>query len=59
MAKQAWWAEDDVLVVKVDESGDPQKLRTRLKFIHDTGVNWDEQKKFIYPALQRPAGLPS
>lgn len=39
--------------------GDPQKLRTRLKFIHDTGVNWDEQKKFIYPSLQRPAGFPA
>ena len=38
--------------------GDPQKLRTRLKFVHDTGVNWDEQKKFIYPALERPAGFP-
>ena len=38
--------------------GDPQKLRTRLKFIHDTGVNWDEQKKFIYPSLERPVGFP-
>ena len=40
-------------------AGNPQKLRTRLKFIHDTGVNWDEQKKFIYPSLERPAGFPA
>jgi hypothetical protein len=38
--------------------GDPQKLLARLKFIHATGVNWDEQKKFIYPSLERPAGFP-
>lgn len=38
--------------------GDPDKLRSRLKFFHDTGINWDEQKKFIYPSLERPKNFP-
>jgi len=38
--------------------GDPDKLKNRLKFFHDTGVNWDEQKKVIYPGLERPKNFP-
>ncbi|WP_268796886.1 hypothetical protein [Pseudomonas huanghezhanensis] len=38
--------------------GDPEKLLARLKFFHETGVNWDEEKKFIYPSLSRPSGFP-
>jgi len=61
--KQHLDVEEDLALIQSHEfcgmAGDPQKLRTRLKFIHDTGVNWDEQKKFIYPALERPAGFPT
>lgn len=38
--------------------GEPDKLKNRLKFFHETGVNWDEQKKFIYPSLERPKNFP-
>ncbi|HDS0959236.1 hypothetical protein PshuTeo2_31910 [Pseudomonas hunanensis] len=38
--------------------GEPDKLKNRLKFFHDAGVNWDEQKKFIYPSLERPENFP-
>ncbi|MBI6748123.1 hypothetical protein YA0079_23195 [Pseudomonas syringae] len=38
--------------------GDSKKLLDRLKFFKDTGINWDEQKKFIYPSIERPTGFP-
>ncbi|MNP68417.1 hypothetical protein D3C76_1643680 [compost metagenome] len=38
--------------------GEPDKLKDRLKFFHDAGINWDEQKKFIYPSLERPKNFP-
>ncbi|QEI08724.1 hypothetical protein FXN63_24910 [Pigmentiphaga aceris] len=55
--------EDDLALIQSHDFcgmvGDPKKLLNRLRFIHATGVNWDEQKKFIYPKLERPAGFPA
>ncbi|SUD78350.1 hypothetical protein [Pseudomonas putida] len=39
--------------------GEPDKLKARLKFFHDTGIDWDEQKKIIYPSLERPKNFPA
>lgn len=39
--------------------GEPDKLKNRLKFFHDTGINWDEQKKIIYHGLERPKNFPA
>ncbi|WP_062387661.1 hypothetical protein [Pseudomonas abietaniphila] len=39
--------------------GDVRKLADRLRFYYREGINWDEQKKFIYPDIERPAGFPT
>lgn len=38
--------------------GEPKKITDRLRFFYSHGVNWDEQKKFIYSAIERPIGYP-
>ncbi|WP_122564015.1 hypothetical protein [Pseudomonas viridiflava] len=38
--------------------GEPKKITDRLRFFYNSGVNWDEQKKFIYPSIDRPLGYP-
>jgi len=54
--------ESDLDVIQSHEMcgvlGEPDKLKHRLKFFYETGINWDEQKKFIYTALERPKGFP-
>lgn len=36
---------------------DPVKLQQRLRFFYSTGINWDDAKKFIFPALKTPEAL--
>ncbi|MCD5987938.1 hypothetical protein KDX30_08490 [Pseudomonas sp. CDFA 553] len=38
-------------------AGDPVKLQERLRFFYDTGINWDDSKQFIFPALKTPEAL--
>lgn len=62
MIKRHLDCKDDLALIEAHEFcgmlGDPVKLLNRLRFFHQNGVNWDEQKKFIYPSLERPAGFP-
>lgn len=37
--------------------GDTVKLQQRLRFFYETGINWDEGKKFIFPTLKTPEAL--
>lgn len=34
--------------------GDPAKLCARLARCADTGVNWDDSKRFLFPGIQPP-----
>ena len=36
-------------------AGNPDRVLNRLKLYHQTGVNWDETKKVIFPDLPPPA----
>jgi len=37
--------------------GDTVKLQQRLRLFYHTGINWDESKKFTFPALKTPDAL--
>lgn len=34
--------------------GDPEKIRKRLERYHDTGINWDDSKSFIFKDMPLP-----
>jgi hypothetical protein len=38
--------------------GDPEKLRKRLMRFFETGVNWDDQKSFLFKDIPLPPGKP-
>jgi hypothetical protein len=67
--KQALNPVDDVTLIHENELcgmfGDPEKLRARLIRYFETGVNWDDSKRFLFPNItlpepvqQRPAQIP-
>ena len=37
--------------------GDPVKLQRRLRVFYNTGVDWDDAKHFIFPALKTPKAV--
>jgi hypothetical protein len=39
--------------------GNPDKLRTRLVRYFDTGVNWDDQKSFLFKGIELPPPDPN
>lgn len=34
--------------------GNPDRLLKRIRVYHETGVNWDETKKVLFPTIQLP-----
>jgi hypothetical protein len=51
-------AEDDAELIYEYElcgmEGNPDRLLKRIRVYHQTGVNWDETKKVLFPTLQPP-----
>lgn len=35
-------------------AGNPERILNRLKMYHETGVNWDETKVFLFPDIKPP-----
>jgi hypothetical protein len=49
--------EDADLIYEYDlcgMEGNPDRLLKRIKVYHQTGVNWDDTKKILFPTIQPP-----